>query len=167
MAGLARVGVRIGELELAARLIAAIQAIVAEDHIVLEPTDGSSLDDGLAIARAELDGAAFDAAWEHGSHLNFDAAIALAYAVEDRVKALQDRSMAAGLSPTDLLSPREREVAALLPQGWTNRQIAEALTITEGTANLHVKHILAKLGFTSRAQVAAWAVEQRLSNAQS
>jgi non-specific serine/threonine protein kinase len=54
-------------------------------------------------------------------------------------------------------------VAALVACGLTSRQIGERLFITEGTAALHVKHILAKLGFTSRAQVAAWAVEQRLA----
>jgi non-specific serine/threonine protein kinase len=44
----------------------------------------------------------------------------------------------------------------------TNRQIARALTITEGTAGSHVEHMLAKLGFQSRAQIAAWAVAQGL-----
>jgi non-specific serine/threonine protein kinase len=53
-------------------------------------------------------------------------------------------------------------VASLLGQGLTNREIAEALVITEGTAGIHVTHILDKLGFRSRAQVAAWAVEQGL-----
>jgi non-specific serine/threonine protein kinase len=44
----------------------------------------------------------------------------------------------------------------------TNRAIAEALVITEGTAGIHVTHILDKLGFRSRAQVAAWVVERGL-----
>jgi DNA-binding NarL/FixJ family response regulator len=44
----------------------------------------------------------------------------------------------------------------------TNRQIAQALGIAEGTAGVHVDHILNKLGFRSRAQVAAWAVEHGL-----
>jgi non-specific serine/threonine protein kinase len=56
------------------------------------------------------------------------------------------------------LTPRESEVAALLARGLTNRQLAEALVITEGTARLHVAHVLAKLGFHTRAQVAGWAV---------
>ncbi len=47
----------------------------------------------------------------------------------------------------------------------TNREIGRRLFITEGTARLHVKHILRKLGFTSRAQVAAWAVEHQLAGA--
>ncbi len=49
-----------------------------------------------------------------------------------------------------LLTPREREVAGLLVEGLTNREIGAALVIAESTANLHVKHILAKLGFSSR-----------------
>jgi DNA-binding NarL/FixJ family response regulator len=54
------------------------------------------------------------------------------------------------------LSPREAEVARLVAQGLTNRQIAERLVISERTAKNHVQHILTKLGFTTRSQIAAW-----------
>ncbi len=54
------------------------------------------------------------------------------------------------------LSEREAEVARLVAQGLTNRQIAERLVISERTAENHVQHILAKLGFTTRSQIAAW-----------
>lgn len=57
-------------------------------------------------------------------------------------------------------------MALLVARGMTSRQIGAALFITEGTAALHVKHILAKLEFTSRAQVAAWAVERDLTTIQ-
>jgi len=60
---------------------------------------------------------------------------------------------------SDPLTEREREVAALVAQGLTNRQIGERLFITEGTAKLHVKHILQKLDMTSRAQIAARVAE--------
>ena len=60
------------------------------------------------------------------------------------------------------LTGREYEVAALLGGGLTNRDIAEALVITEGTAEVHVKHILSKLGLKSRHQVAVWAAEHGL-----
>jgi DNA-binding NarL/FixJ family response regulator len=63
------------------------------------------------------------------------------------------------------LSPREREVADLITQGLTDRQIAEQLVITEGTAGVHVGHILNKLGFHTRAEIASWAVEHGLSRA--
>ena len=51
-------------------------------------------------------------------------------------------------------------MAGLLARGFTNRQIATELVISEATATVHVKHILGKLGFASRAQVAGWAVRQ-------
>ena len=54
------------------------------------------------------------------------------------------------------LSPREDEVAKLVAEGLTNRQIAERLVISERTAQNHVQHILTKLGFTTRRQIGAW-----------
>jgi DNA-binding CsgD family transcriptional regulator/sugar lactone lactonase YvrE len=54
------------------------------------------------------------------------------------------------------LSRREREVAALVAEGMSNREIAERLFISERTAEGHVEQIRNKLGFKSRAQVAAW-----------
>jgi DNA-binding CsgD family transcriptional regulator len=61
------------------------------------------------------------------------------------------------------LTAREREVAALIAQGKTSREIAELLVVSERTAEVHVGNILAKLGFTSRAQIAVWAVERGLA----
>ena len=58
------------------------------------------------------------------------------------------------------LTARESEVAELVATGQTNREIAEMLVISEGTAEVHVKHILNKLGFRSRAQIAAWVAER-------
>jgi non-specific serine/threonine protein kinase len=61
------------------------------------------------------------------------------------------------------LTAREGEVAALIAAGLSNRDIAARLVVTERTAETHVQNILNKLGFSSRAQVAAWAVEQGLT----
>lgn len=54
------------------------------------------------------------------------------------------------------LTPRQREVAARVSEGLSNRQIAERLVITERSAESHVERIRARLGFRSRAQIAAW-----------
>ena len=59
-------------------------------------------------------------------------------------------------TPSPALSRREREVAALVAQGLSNRDIAERLFISERTAEGHVEQIRNKLGFKSRSQVAAW-----------
>jgi DNA-binding NarL/FixJ family response regulator len=55
-----------------------------------------------------------------------------------------------------VLTSRELDVASLVAEGLTNRQIAERLVISERTAQNHVQHILTKLGFASRSQIAAW-----------
>ena len=69
-----------------------------------------------------------------------------------RLRARLPATAAAG-SP---LSPRELEVARLVARGLTNKQIGEALFVSERTAENHVQHILTKLGFSNRSQIAAW-----------
>jgi predicted ATPase/DNA-binding CsgD family transcriptional regulator len=61
------------------------------------------------------------------------------------------------------LSKRELEVARLVASGMTSRAIAERLFLSERTVESHLEHILTKLGFSSRAQVARW-VAERLAN---
>ncbi|WP_344587168.1 ATP-binding protein [Actinomadura vinacea] len=58
------------------------------------------------------------------------------------------------------LTRREVEVAALIAGGMSNKQIAAELVIAQRTAEAHVEHILSKLGFTCRAQIATWVTEQ-------
>ena len=60
------------------------------------------------------------------------------------------------------LTSREREVAALLAQGKSNREIADTLVVNARTIETHVSAILSKLGFSSRAQIAVWAAEKGL-----
>jgi non-specific serine/threonine protein kinase len=59
------------------------------------------------------------------------------------------------------LSPRENEVADLVAEGLSNPAIARRLYVSRPTVASHVGHILAKLGFSSRAQIAAWAAQRR------
>lgn len=54
------------------------------------------------------------------------------------------------------LSPRELEVAALVAEGLTNKEIASRLYVSDRTAQNHVQHILTKLGFSNRTQIATW-----------
>lgn len=59
---------------------------------------------------------------------------------------------------TGPLTPREFEVAQLIAEGLSNRAIAERLVISARTVDGHVERILAKLEYSSRIQVATWAV---------
>lgn len=60
------------------------------------------------------------------------------------------------------LSEREMSVIALIADGKTNKEIAQALIIAEKTARNHVSRILMKLGLTRRSQAAAWAIKSGL-----
>ena len=59
------------------------------------------------------------------------------------------------------LTPRELEVAALVAEGLTNKEIAARLVLSERTAEGHVEHIRDKLGFGTRAQIATWYTQSR------
>jgi two-component system, NarL family, response regulator DevR len=65
-------------------------------------------------------------------------------------------------TPGSELTEREREVLALVARGYTNKQIADTLYVTEKTARNHVSHILEKLGLSRRSEAAAFAVEHKL-----
>jgi predicted ATPase/DNA-binding CsgD family transcriptional regulator len=68
----------------------------------------------------------------------------------------------AASDPFDSLTPRQREVVAKVALGKTNAEIAEALSITTKTVEAHVSRILTRLAFSSRSQIAVWAVEHGL-----
>ncbi len=68
-------------------------------------------------------------------------------------------------APQENLTDREYEIAELIALGFTNAAIGSRLSVSPATVSSHAAHILAKLGFRSRAQVAAWVVAQRLADA--
>ena len=76
----------------------------------------------------------------------------------ERIRQLRARLPATAAARTPL-SPRELEVARLVARGLTNKQIGAALYVSERTAENHVRHIMVKLGFSSRSQIAAWSSE--------
>jgi two-component system nitrate/nitrite response regulator NarL len=64
-------------------------------------------------------------------------------------------------APADPLSAREREIAALIAGGASNKEIARRLDIAETTVKIHVQHILRKLNLSSRVQAAVWMSRQQ------
>jgi predicted ATPase/DNA-binding CsgD family transcriptional regulator len=85
---------------------------------------------------------------QRGAALTFDQAVA--YALGERAET------SAPEEPEVRLTRRENQVAELVARGWTDKEIATNLVISLRTAEGHVQHILTKLGFTSRTQIASW-----------
>jgi non-specific serine/threonine protein kinase len=84
-------------------------------------------------------------------------------AVDDAVtEALADRPEKPWRTGGPALSAREAEVARLVADGLTNRDVAARLFLSVRTVEVHVDHVLTKLGFHSRGQLTAWAHEQGL-----
>ncbi|MFE5790923.1 ATP-binding protein [Rhodococcus erythropolis] len=107
----------------------------------------------VEITRRKLGDRAFKEAQDQGRRMSMDSAVAYALGQQ------RSESISAWGSPATL-TQRELQVSYLVAQGLTNRKIAEKLVISQRTAQGHVENILAKLGFTSRTQIAAWVVEQ-------
>jgi non-specific serine/threonine protein kinase len=119
------------------------------------PTLLDARDQCKARTQQALGERAFQAASQRGRQLAVDAAVAYALG-EKTAPPVAATAPAAASEP--VLTKREREVAALVARGMTNKDIATELVISQRTAEAHIEHILNKLGFTSRTQIAAWAV---------
>ncbi|MFC5181205.1 ATP-binding protein [Actinomadura harenae] len=102
--------------------------------------------------RTELGSDPYTASAEAGGRMELDAV--LAEALGERRETPSPGP--GGGRPRGSLSPREWEIAELVAQGLTNREIADRLVIAKRTADSHVEHILAKLAVSSRAEIAAW-----------
>jgi non-specific serine/threonine protein kinase len=105
-------------------------------------------------SRHALGEKAFQTAYQHGKGLALGDA--LAYALNEQPQAEPPPASIR----TTTLTRREREVADLVAEGLSNKEIAARLVISPRTAETHVERILTKLGFTSRTQIVAWAIPQ-------
>jgi DNA-binding CsgD family transcriptional regulator len=105
-------------------------------------------------ARDRLGDRAYQEAFQAGGDLDLDSAVA--YALAEQRPAIVRQPI--GWAP---LTRREREIAEYVAQGLTNQEIATRLVISKRTADSHVHHMLTKLGFTNRAQIATWVAERR------
>jgi two-component system response regulator DevR len=83
-------------------------------------------------------------------------------ATQHAIRNMTSLATSTGQIPGEELTEREREVLALVARGYTNKQIAGGLYISEKTARNHVSHILEKLDLSRRSEAAAYAVEHKL-----
>ena len=155
-------------LEHTARLFGAAQVMREGVSSVIDPGDQPEYERLVAEVRSRLGTEAFKAAWQEGRNMTLEQAIE--YARSSSVSgAIGDYSTGGTSSANPKgdyggLTQRETEVAALIAQSKSNAEIAEALVITKRTVETHISNILSKLGFTSRGQIAAWAIKNGLVN---
>jgi DNA-binding CsgD family transcriptional regulator len=135
--------------------LALVRLDLAELILSSYPSEHARAVDHLRIATAEFEAMHMRPSLERAVEISGRAATAL----ESRSATRTDTTLPESLEP---LTEREREVATLLAKGMSNREIAATLVISESTAEVHVKHILSKLGLRSRSQVAAWAAQRDL-----
>jgi non-specific serine/threonine protein kinase len=101
--------------------------------------------------RQALGDARFETAHRRGIELS----------VAEAIAAARNETAAPGTPAlTSPLTQRQWEIAELVTQGLGNREIAERLVLAKRTVDSHIEHIFGKLGFTSRAQIAAWVSRQ-------
>jgi predicted ATPase/DNA-binding CsgD family transcriptional regulator len=141
--------------ERAARLLGAAEAVWRS--IPAEPPAPVTVlgQEYTAAARDALGERRWAARSDEGRALDRRQAVALALGERPGPS-----SAAAAEGRDDLLTPRQRQVAGLVAQGLTDRQIAARLVISPRTAESHVEQILTRLAVRSRAEIAAWAVVQ-------
>ncbi len=139
--------------ERAARLMGASRAVWRSSGAHVDETTPYSQFDDLTERgiRAAVGDVVFEAAFAQGAAYSFDQAVTLALG--------EERESVAKPGLAGRLTRREHEIAVLLGDGLSNREIAARLVISQRTAETHVEHILSKLGFASRAQVGRWVVE--------
>jgi non-specific serine/threonine protein kinase len=155
---LATVAVTESRWERAAHLLGASEALWETAPPALSDAWVGLREKTRAEARQRLGDSAFDAAITVGRGMSLELVVRLSLEQSEVVpSAVRVRPSA---SP---LSARELEVAALIAQGLSNKEIASRLIIAERTVDTHVNHILTRLGFNSRVQLAAWHVEQARS----
>jgi predicted ATPase/class 3 adenylate cyclase/DNA-binding CsgD family transcriptional regulator len=136
----------------AARLLGSASALRRSTGIIRWPSSQPDYEAEVSRARQALGDAAFDRALTEGEALTLDEAVAYA----SRARGERKRPSAGWGS----LTPTEIEVVNLLAQGLTNPQIGERLFIGRGTVKTHLAHVFAKLGVTTRAELAAEATRR-------
>ena len=141
----------------APRLLAAAAAIGGR-HVTSEwAATSMEYEHSLDRARSSLSETAFQSEQTAGRRMSLEEAVAYAQNVAKKVAAAQRTRR-----QLDQLTPREREVAALLAQAKTNAEIAAELVVSKRTVESHIAHIRSKLGFTERVQIVRWAIESGL-----
>ena len=140
-----------GRSRIAAQLLGASDTIRAGAGATVMAMLAPFVEQGGEMATRDLGESRFRREFEAGQRLTRDAAVRLALNESPSTDTPSSDRREDGA-----LGKRENDVARLVAEGLSNKQIAGRLFISERTVDSHVRSILNKLGFNSRAQIAAW-----------
>ena len=139
------------EPRLAAQLFGAMENLRAEAGATINAGMAPTLAQATTSVTATLGPSKFETEFKAGQRLSRDAAARLALR-----EAAPPAVAASDHGSAGVLRQREADVARLVADGLSNKQIGVRLFISERTVESHVRNILNKLGFSTRAQIAAW-----------
>jgi non-specific serine/threonine protein kinase len=152
--GFAALAIASGAADTGTRLLAAVGTLGMQHAKFSWAATRTEYEYYLALARTQLSEAEFQAAQSAGRAFSLKQAIEHA-----RHVALRTPTSPAAPETSDALTVREREVVTLIAQGRSNSEIAETLVLSKRTVEKHIANILAKLGFTNRAEIVRWALD--------
>ena len=138
----------------ATRLLGAAQALRTPVGSTIDQVDQPGYERDLESLRKALGQVPFAKVWMEGENMPLEDIIeqVLAGTIKENLQSEKEK--------TGGLTIRERQVAGLISQGKSNREIAEAMTVGVKTVETYITRILNKLGFDSRVQIATWMVER-------
>lgn len=140
-----------GRAQRAAELLGASEMLRLRIGAQVSPFTSQLVEKAQDQAKAALGEARYKKAYEAGTHLDREGAVGLATGE----KVVRDAAPGVDRT-TNPLGKREREVAELIAEGLSNKEIATRLFLSERTVETHVYNILNKLGFNSRVNIASW-----------
>ena len=150
-----------GNWKRSATLLGAVQRIWQVTGLSLYAYLGGFHSACVTDARKHLGDTRYERAFQHGQRFSPDQTIA--YALGEQASTVTTPTRAQRRERSQL-TRREEQVAELVARGLSNKDIAAQLVISRRTAEAHLEHILKKLGFTSRAQIAGWLMQTRNGN---
>ncbi|MEO8288832.1 MAG: tetratricopeptide repeat protein [Chloroflexota bacterium] len=153
------------QIERAICLLGAAHALRVNVGSGIDLADQPDHEQSIVAMRGQLGEVAFASGWTIGNNMTLDQALIFAteYTSEQHDSLAKEESARPSASPPcGDLTQRECEIAALIADSITNAGIAEMLVVSKRTVETHISNILSKLGFTSRGQIAAWAIKRGL-----